>query len=95
MQKTSVFGPRGRGIYQDSVLSAIETKVAERTERLENAIRTRQKNEKWVSGMLTFISVASIIVLWVKMQKTMGGKSMSFGRSNVAQSGFGGSSNYI
>ena len=71
--------------------------MAERTERLENAIKARQANEKWVSGILTFLSVASIIVLWFKMQKVMGGKSgVSFGRSNVAQSGFGGGgSNYI
>jgi len=85
IRQNQIFGPRGRGIYQDSVLNAIEEKVAERTERLENAIKARQANEKWVSGILTFLSVASIIVLWFKMQKVMGGKSgVSFGRSNVA-----------
>jgi hypothetical protein len=66
------------------VLYAIETKVAERTEKLETIIKNRQSNERWVTGFLTFASVASIIILWVKMQKTLGGKSMMhFGRSAV------------
>lgn len=41
LKQNQIFGPRGRGIYQDSVLNAIESKVAERTERLETAIKTR------------------------------------------------------
>jgi len=36
-----VFGPRGKGIYQDSVLKQIEMKVKDRTEQLENAIAAR------------------------------------------------------
>lgn len=80
-----VFGTRGRGIYQDFVLSAIEAKVAERTQRLEDTIKSRQSNERWVSGMLTLVSVGSIVVLWFKMQKVLGGKStMAFGRSAVS-----------
>jgi hypothetical protein len=81
-KRNEVFGPRGRGLYQDSVLNAIEEKVLERTQRLENVIIARQKNERWVTGCLTFISVISIVVLWFKMQKVMGGKgTLNFGRA--------------
>jgi len=37
----NVFGNRGRGLYQDSVLSEIETKINERTDRLEQIIQDR------------------------------------------------------
>ena len=33
-----VFGKRGRGMYQDSTLKAINDKVKERTEKLEQII---------------------------------------------------------
>lgn len=40
-----MFGERGFGIYQDSVLSEIEKIVAERSDRLERVIRDRQASE--------------------------------------------------
>ena len=40
-----IFGDRGFGIYQDSVLQEIEKIVGERTDRLEQVIRDRQASE--------------------------------------------------
>lgn len=64
-----VFGSRGQGIYQDSVLKDIDTKVQERTARLEDIIRARGKKEKVISGFLTIAAMLIILVLFTKTQK--------------------------
>lgn len=63
-----VFGPRGRGIYHDSVLKQINEKVTERTARLEKIVEERQSNEQFVSGMLICTAILSICIVWQKFK---------------------------
>lgn len=56
-------------MYQDSVLQDIELKVKERTERLEQIIRSRASKEKWITGLLTVVSLSLIASLYVKTQR--------------------------
>ena len=67
-----VFGERGFGIYQDSVLSEIEKIVAERSDRLERVIRDRQASEQFISMMLTIAAVGCIGVVYLRVQKFVG-----------------------
>ncbi len=61
-------------MYQDSTLSAVEARVQQRSEKLEAAIRARQSNEQFISGMLTLLSVISLILVWTKLKKSMSSK---------------------
>ena len=63
------------------MLQDIEAKVAERTERLENIIKSRASTEKWVTGMLTIISLVCISSLYMKITRKSGNKRIggSFG----------------
>ena len=82
-----VFGKRGRGVYKDSTLNAIEEKVQQRSERLEAAIKSRQSNEQFISGMLTLMSVISLVFVWTKLKKSMSSKLIlgGFGGSQKTQ----------
>ena len=75
-----VYGSRGKGIYQDSVLKKINEKVQTRTIALENVIKARLANEQYVSYLLMILSVGGIIALWIKIQLVLSSKgNMSFG----------------
>lgn len=67
-----IFGDRGFGIYQDSVLQEIEKIVGERTDRLEQVIRDRQASEQFISTMLTIAAVCSIGVVYLRVQRFVG-----------------------
>jgi len=82
---TKVFGNKGRGVYQDSVLNDIEARITERTERLEKIIKDRQSTEKTVTTTLTLLAILSIILVYVKLQKCMGAKP------NFGAAAYGGS----
>jgi len=75
-----VFGERGFGLYQDSVLAEIQTKVAARTERLEKLIASRQSNESFVNSSLTIFAGISILLVWLRMKRFMGGGMPSMSR---------------
>ncbi len=68
-----VFGDQGFGLYQDSVLAEIQKKVVNRTDRLEKLIESRQSNESLVNSTLTILAGISILVVWVRMQRFIGG----------------------
>lgn len=75
-----VYGSRGKGIYQDSVLKKIDQKIQTRTIALENVIKARLANEQYVSYLLMFLSVGGIIALWIKIQMVLSSKgNMVFG----------------
>ena len=65
--KKTIFGQRGEGVYQDSVLEDIQAKVHERTLKLDKIIKERIANEQWVSMVLTGASICCIVGLWFKM----------------------------
>jgi len=67
-----IFGERGFGIYQDSVLAEIEKIVAERSDRLERVIRDRQASEQTISMMLTIAAVGCIGIVYLRIQKFVG-----------------------
>lgn len=67
-----MFGERGFGIYQDSVLSEIEKIVAERSDRLERVIKDRQASEQFISMVLTIAAVGSIGIVYLRVQKFVG-----------------------
>ena len=75
-----VFGDQGFGLYQDSVLAEIQKKVADRTERLEKLIESRQSNESFVNSILTILAGISILLVWVRMQRFIGGGKSSMSR---------------
>jgi hypothetical protein len=55
-------------------LKQIEEKIKSRTTRLEDIIVARGKNENMVTGLLTILSVGSIIMVWLKLKSSMSGK---------------------
>jgi len=75
-----VFGDQGFGLYQDSVLAEIQKKVADRTERLEKLIERRQSNESFVNSTLIILAGISILLVWVRMQRFIGGGKLSMSR---------------
>ena len=55
-------------------MKKIEEKVFRRTEKLEDIIKRRQETEQKLTGLLTILSVGSLIMVWFKLKKSMSGK---------------------
>lgn len=88
-----VFGDRGFGIYQDSVLAEVEKIVNERTDRLEQVIRDRQASEQFISMILTIAAVCSIGVVYLRVQRFVGKGTFLGGFGNQRQGA--GSADYV
>lgn len=88
-----VFGERGFGIYQDSVLTEIDNIVSERTDRLEKVIRDRQASEQFISTMLTIVAVCSLGVVYIRVQRFVGKGTFLGGFGNQRQ--VGGNADYV
>ena len=60
-------------------------------------MKRRSDNEQTVSGILTVMSVFSIIMVWFKLKKSMSGKLIlgQFGASTKAHVSHGGAESYI
>jgi len=66
------------------VLKDIDSKVSERTQRLEDIIRSRGKKEKIVSGFLTIVALLLVLVLYTKTQKGGGKRAFPGGMGGQA-----------
>lgn len=69
-----VFGKRAKGVWNDSALKKVEKIIEKKTKELEAAVKRRADNEQMVSGVLTVLSVFSILMVWFKLKKSMSGK---------------------
>ena len=84
-RSTLVFGNRGRGQYQDYNLMHISNIVKERAGNLERLIKKRASNESFISGLLTVLSVVSLLMVWYKLKKSMSGKLILGGLRGSSQ----------